>query len=64
MGEESDGYEAGLIDAGFLTPVLAKHQKVFGDPGKLPATNLPKVKIETESRALVTLHLYRIVLSK
>ena len=29
MSEESDGYEAVLIDAGFLTLVLAKHRKVF-----------------------------------
>ena len=33
MSEESDGYEAVLIDAGFLTPVLAKQRKVVGEPG-------------------------------
>ena len=46
MSEESDGYEGALIDAGFWIPVLAKHRKLLGEPGKLPAANLPKVKIE------------------
>ena len=27
--KQPNGYEAALIDAGFLTPVLAKHRKVF-----------------------------------
>ena len=38
--EESADYEAALVDAGFLTPVLAKHRKVFGEPGKLPVARL------------------------
>ena len=58
MSEESDGYEAALIDAGFLTPVLAKHRYVFGEPGKLPMANVPKAKIETEPGAFVTQCLY------
>ena len=53
MSEESDDYEAALIDADFLTPVLAKHRKAFDKPGKLPVANLPKVKIETEPGVLV-----------
>ena len=46
MSEESDSYETALIDAGYLTPVLAKNRKVFDESGKLPAANLPKIKIE------------------
>ena len=46
MSKESDSCEAALIDAGFLTPVLAKHRKVLGELSKLPAANLPMVKIE------------------
>ena len=46
MSNESDGYEGPLIDTGFWTPVLAKHGKVFGEQGKLPAANWSNVKIE------------------
>ena len=46
MSKESDGYEAALIDAGFLTPVLAKHRKVF-DAGE------EWVTLEEENRAFL-----------
>ena len=63
-GGSVNTYEAALIDAGFLNPILAKHRKVFGEPGKLPAADLPKVKIETEPGALVALRPYRTALTK
>ena len=61
---ESEVYEAALIDAGFLMPVLVKHRNVLGEPSKLPAGNLPKVKTETEPGALVAQHPYQTALSK
>ena len=63
-GGSANNYEAAIIDAGFLTPTLAKHRKVFGEPGKLPAANLPKVKIQTEQGALVAQCPYRTALVK
>lgn len=52
-GGSANSYEAALIDAGFLTPILAKHRKVFGEPGQLPSADLPKVKIETEPGVVI-----------
>ena len=49
-GGSANNYEAALIDACFLTPVLVKHWKVFGEPGKLPAADLPKVKYGNQTR--------------
>ncbi len=57
-------YEAAMVDAGFLTPVLAKHRKVFGEPGELPAADLPQVKIETEPGTIVAQRPYRTALTK
>lgn len=60
----SGKYEAAFVDADFLTPLLAKHHKVFGEPGKLPIANLPKVQIETEPGVVVAQRPYRTALAK
>jgi hypothetical protein len=51
------------IDDALYSPLFRRHARVFGEPGKLPAANLPELKIVTEGR-VVSQRPYRTALTK
>ncbi len=63
-GYEESGNELACVDAGMLNDVLAKHRKVFGETGRLPAADLPPITIDTVPGKIVAQRSYRVALVK
>ena len=60
----SHGSEVAGIDAGFLTEVVNRHSRVFGELGSLPQADLPAVSMITEPGKVVAQKPYRTALNK
>ncbi len=61
--EECDEEEDIACDSGRLDDVLTKHRKGFGEPGRLPAADLPPITIDTEPGKIVAQQPYRAALA-
>jgi transposase InsO family protein len=56
--------ELACVDTGCLRDIIARHKKVFGEPGKLATANLPALTITTDPGQVVWQRPYRAALSK